>query len=192
MPRDYKNAGQARRKQGGPEIGPWPWAIGGFVLGFAAAMGVTWLHQSETEIPEFRLEPPKTNRQAKASEEGETEEREGRGRFDFYRMLKSFEVVVPEEEVEVRAGREGRDLEQEGRYILQVGSFRRDEDADRMRANLAMIGMESHIQKVTIEGGGTYHRVRIGPIEDPRELNRMRNRLQAEGIEPLVVRVREE
>jgi hypothetical protein len=82
MARDYKNAGQASRRKGAPEIGPWPWAVGGFVLGFASAMGVTWLHQSETEIPDFRLEAPEREQRTERREEA-GEDREGRGRLDF-------------------------------------------------------------------------------------------------------------
>ncbi len=35
-------------------------------------------------------------------------------------------------------------------YILQMGSFRKFADADRMKARLALIGIEAEIQRVSI------------------------------------------
>jgi len=189
MPRDYKNSGQAaRRKKPANEGNPgWVWLIVGFILGFATAMGVTWLQQSDTEMPQIQFEP--VDREIPEDAE---EEEEG-SRFNFYRMLESFEVVVPEEEIRVRdSDRESRQPAEDGRYILQVGSFRQESDADRMRANLGMAGFQSDIQRVSIDDGRTFYRVRVGPIEDPEELSRTRDRLEDQGIEPLLIRLRDD
>ena len=48
------------------------------------------------------------------------------------------------------------------RYYLQAGSFRRFEDADRVKAQLALLGVVAGVQRVTINGGETWHRVRVG------------------------------
>jgi cell division protein FtsN len=72
--------------------------------------------------------------------------------------------------------------------VLQAGSFSRYEDADRRRANLAMQGIESIVQRVTIDDK-TYHRVRIGPIDDLDELNILRARLRAANIDVLRIRL---
>ena len=109
-------------------------------------------------------------------------------RFDFYEMLPNFEVVIPEQEANV-----SRDTHQEavilpGIYVLQAGSFREFADADRRRAELALQGIESRIQRVTIDDK-TYHRVRIGPTDDLDELNRLRDRLQQANIDVLRIRL---
>ena len=75
-----------------------------------------------------------------------------------------------------------------GLYVLQAGSFSRYEDADRRRAELALQGIESSIQRVTIDDR-TYHRVRIGPIDDLDELNMLRSRLRAARIDVLRIRL---
>ncbi|MCP1728066.1 hypothetical protein J2T60_002066 [Natronospira proteinivora] len=189
MPRDYKHSGASQRRKKSHEGNTgWVWLIVGFALGFATAMAVTWLQQSENELPRLDLEP------AEGETRGDTEDEEDeRGRFNFYRMLESFEVVVPEEEVRVReSDREQEQPVEEGRYILQVGSFRSESDAERMRANLGLAGFESRIQRVSIDDGQTYYRVRVGPIENPTELERTRERLEDQGIEPLLIRLRED
>ena len=105
-------------------------------------------------------------------------------------MLPNFEVVIPEEEPDVRADTEPRAVVEPGVYILQAGSFSHYEDADRRRAELALQGIESTIQRVTIDDK-SYHRVRIGPIEDLDELNVTRSRLRAARIDVLRIKLGE-
>jgi len=109
-------------------------------------------------------------------------------RFTFYDMLPKFEVVIPDQEPNVKVDREPRAIEVPGVYVLQAGSFSAYADADRRRAELAMQGIESHIQRVSIDDK-TYHRVRIGPIEDLEELNVTRSRLRAANIDVLRIRL---
>ncbi|MFT5112132.1 MAG: cell division protein FtsN [Parasphingorhabdus sp.] len=71
------------------------------------------------------------------------------------------------------------------RYILQAGAFARAADADRLKAQLALSGLESHIQKVTIQNRGDFYRVRLGPFENTNALNYTSKRLAGLGIKPL-------
>lgn len=109
-------------------------------------------------------------------------------RFDFYDMLPSFEVIIPEQEKEVRTDTTSRAVVTPGTYVLQVGSFTEYADADRRRAQLALQGIESAIQRVVIDDK-TYHRVRIGPIEDLERLNDLRSRLRAADMDVLRIRL---
>ena len=63
-------------------------------------------------------------------------------------------------------------------YVLQVGSFRSLDDADGMRARLALLGLEAVVQTVAIDGETAWHRVRVGPYTELRALNRARIRLR--------------
>ena len=112
-------------------------------------------------------------------------------RFDFYNMLPKFEVVVPEQEADVTADTQARAVVEPGIYVLQAGSFSRYEDADRRRAQLALQGIESTIQRVAIDDR-TYHRVRIGPIKDLNELNMLRSRLRQANIDVLRIRLEDQ
>jgi cell division protein FtsN len=78
--------------------------------------------------------------------------------------------------------------EKQGAYVLQAGSYKRFEDADRVKAQLALQGIESTVQRVSIDNN-TWHRVRVGPITDIAELNRVRQRLTEAEVDFLVVRV---
>ena len=109
-------------------------------------------------------------------------------RFDFYNMLPNFEVVIPEQEPDVKVDAAPQVIEKPGVYVLQAGSFSEFKDADRRRAELALHGIESRIQRVAIDDR-TYHRVRIGPISDLNELNVMRSRLHEANIDVLRIRL---
>jgi len=109
-------------------------------------------------------------------------------RFDFYEMLPNFEVIIPEQEKDVSPDTQQAAVVQPGVYVLQAGSFTDFEDADRRRAQLALQGVESRIQRVMIDDK-TYHRVRIGPTSDLDELNRLRDRLKQANIDVLRIRL---
>ncbi|MGK0673555.1 MAG: SPOR domain-containing protein [Halothiobacillaceae bacterium] len=72
------------------------------------------------------------------------------------------------------------------RYELQVGSFRRYEEADRRKAELAMLGFASTIQSTNISGE-TWHRVKVGPLPET-EARKVHDRLKAAGMNPLLVK----
>lgn len=72
------------------------------------------------------------------------------------------------------------------RYELQVGSFRRYEEADRRKAELAMLGFTTTIQSANVNGE-IWHRVKIGPMPEA-EARRVRERLKAVGMNPLLVK----
>ncbi len=109
-------------------------------------------------------------------------------RFDFYNLLPKFEVIIPEQEPNVQAESGPQAVVEPGVYVLQAGSFTEYRDADRRRATLAMQGIESKIQRVAIDDK-TYHRVRIGPIDDLSELNVLRSRLREAQIDVLRIRL---
>jgi len=110
-------------------------------------------------------------------------------KYDFYEMLPNFEVVVPEKDKDVK-----RDLpaaaqiERPGVYVLQAGSYRNESDADRVRAQLALQGIDAKVQRVAVDAD-VWHRVRIGPISNLDELNKLRRQLQAAEVDALVIRV---
>lgn len=110
--------------------------------------------------------------------------------YEFYDVLPQYEVVVPDPAPRSSAARPSAaqpPVAEPGSYVLQTGSFRSHADADRMQANLALLGVESRIQTVAIDNAD-YHRVRVGPVSDLDELNRIRSVLNHAGIESLVMK----
>ncbi len=105
-------------------------------------------------------------------------------RFDFYKILPDMQI-----EVEVF---DDRLEDTEGLavvYVLQIGSFRDFDDADSLKASLALLGFEAHIETTGTQAGTQWHRVRVGPYATRRDADRERRRLQDDQVESLLVQV---
>lgn len=164
----------------------------GLSIGLSVALAI-YLKDRGPLLPDLNLPRPEPASMAADSapvvdDNGENAEAEEEPRFTFYDMLPKFEVIIPDQEPDVSVDTEPRAIEEPGVYVLQAGSFSKYADADRRRAVLAMQGIESSIQRVSIDDK-TYHRVRIGPIDDLEELNVTRSRLRAAKIDVLRIRL---
>ena len=156
----------------------------GLALGLLAGLGVglgIYLLDRAPPAPAGERPAPASTRESEVPQEPET-------RFDFYEMLPNFEVVVPERDREVKRDAPAGSVEKAGAYVLQVGSYKAFAEADRVRAQLALQGIASKVQRVSVDND-TWHRVRVGPISDLAELNRVRNRLREAEMDVLVIRV---
>ena len=67
-------------------------------------------------------------------------------------------------------------------YLVQAGSFQRAEDAEKLKARLALAGFEASIQSVNIPDKGLWHRVRLGPYKGLSEANAAIASLKSNGI----------
>jgi cell division protein FtsN len=73
-------------------------------------------------------------------------------------------------------------------YVLQVGSYRAESEADGMRARLGKLGVDAKVQRVAVDAD-VWHRVRIGPISNLDELNKVRRQLQGADVDAIVIRI---
>jgi cell division protein FtsN len=73
--------------------------------------------------------------------------------------------------------------------LLQVGAFQKQEDADNLKAKLALMGLEASVEVVDIPEKGKMHRVRLGPYTKVEELNRMKALLSQNGIQASIIKV---
>ena len=193
MARDYKSRANPprRRKQGVPG---WVWFLVGLLVGLFFS-GLAWLKllPAEGDAPGAPVADTAA-RPAERDPEPASDARPPKPRFDFYTILPEMEVMVPEPEVTSRARATHERVREKpqgdgDRYMLQMGSFRKHADADRLKASLALVGIQAEIQRVTIDGGQTFHRVRSGPytIDKGRQL---RSRLTENGINSLMIKLK--
>lgn len=73
-------------------------------------------------------------------------------------------------------------------YFLQVAAFRSSQEADQMRARLAILGFEAAITQ-TRRDNDVLHRVRLGPFAQFDEVNRVKAALAESSVEATVIRV---
>lgn len=119
--------------------------------------------------------------------------------YQFYEMLPNFEVVVSDENNQPVTARpsaakpaaSSAKPAAPSTYILQAGSFKKHEDADRRKAQLAFKGIESKIQRVVLNEGDTWYRVYVGPGTDIATFENMRSDLRRANIDVLLLKVRQ-
>ena len=200
MAKKKRRRSSSRKQKPEPYPG-WMWMLFGLAIGLSVAFAIYIKDREDTAMPAVASQSPASMAapidaapadSATAEPEPETAETEEatEPRFTFYSMLPNFEVVVPEEEPDVSRDVAVEAIEQPGTYVLQAGSFTDINDADRRRAELALLGIESRVQRISIDDR-TYHRVRVGPMNDLDQLNRIRGQLRHAQIDVLRIRLGE-
>ena len=117
----------------------------------------------------------------------ETVEAKPDNQFDFYTILPETESTVTEQEVKDSALTIKKDS-----YFLQVGAFQEETDANNMKAELALQGFEAVIQTATIPEKGVWHRVRVGPLSDINQINKIRGDLTVNGFNTDLIKIHTE
>jgi len=109
-------------------------------------------------------------------------------RFDFYKILPGQVDAVPADGKTVAKDREPSATAPAKKVFLQLGAFQNENEADNLKAKLALLGVEAKIQSVTIPDKGMVHRVRVGPLSRQEDVDRVRAQLKQDGINAAVVK----
>lgn len=110
--------------------------------------------------------------------------------WDFYEIFPRSEVPIIEAYGEPGANPPGQESspEQAFAYILQAGSFKSAQDADQLRAELILMGLDAFTREVEV-GGDDWHRVVVGPFNTSLDLNRAQDKLAQAQIAAIPYRV---
>jgi cell division protein FtsN len=194
MPRDYKYR-VARRKKS-KKISPVAWLLAGLSIGLFGALLVYLQFQpasknsfEDTAVIEPIDSPEEEKLRVAPKAEIKPVPPPPKPRFDFYNLLPEMEVVIPEQEITGTKKAGVKTVEKPGIYLLQAGSFRNPQQADQLKAKLALQGLETRVDSVTTNNG-KWHRVRVGPYEKLEDLNRSRSTLKQSGIDAILIRLK--
>lgn len=200
MPRDYKHRTSAPRRRRGKRQSPpgWLWLLAGLGIGLFVAFLFYLQQKPDTPAQAAVQHSQPVEVPAKGQDAREVRKPAAKivpppppakPRFDFYTILPEMEVPVPEDEITGKAREGVPQVEAPGTYLLQAGSFRTHEQADQLKAKLALLGLQAEIQTVTINNQETWHRVRVGPFTDLTALNTARARLKENNLDAILLRV---
>ena len=106
-------------------------------------------------------------------------------RFDFYTMLP--EQSLEEETETAEPSRPTANTVAGEYYLLQAGSFRQREDADRRRAELLLLGLEPSIEESKGENG-RWFRVYLGPFSTRSSMSKARSLTAGQNIDTLLLK----
>lgn len=206
MARAYKSRNRRKKKQSLPG---YVWLLSGLAIGLFIAFIIYLDKQPESEKnfgtavqehlekikqPEKENKPSPISKKTTSKEEPKEKKQE---KYNFYKLLPKLEVFIPEDETrppEIKQKRPPKDIAKKSsgetssektskgkQYVLQVGSFKSLDDAEKLKANLAFLGLEASIQHITIKNQ-LWHRVRFGPYSDKQQLSHNQNLLKKNDI----------
>lgn len=182
-----KRAAPAKRQSGSLSV---RWilslaAVGGFI-GF-----IVYLNSQE---PAHKPAPPvQSDQRIVAPAKVETKSKktpakqmaeEKKQNFRFYEMLPDSEVVPPTVN-EYTPGPASQAFD----YVIQTGSFRSKDDAERQRAKIGLQGIRASVDRIDMDNGGTWYRVNVGPFDSRSRMNATVDKLVGINIQPLVRKV---
>jgi cell division protein FtsN len=203
MSRDYKHRANQRdpnnhrrSSPGSSSIGLFKWMlITALVIGFVVFLvylkspgfnkahpdpAATNLRQPTITPKTSKTEVTNTNTAQKAEEQ-----KPQPPQFDFYNILPKKEVVVPDYEIKTRTREEQVGKNKKTSYVMQAGSFKTFDEADQLKAKLALMGIESKIQKAKVESV-IWYRVKIGPYSQMDSVNTLMSRMKKNGMKPVI------
>ena len=148
----------------------WVWLLTGFAAGIALSALLIFRDYSKEKA---LANVPKPGPAASISEmargdapdtpEPPVAAADDKPKYDFYTALAEREVIIPDTEIRAQAAKPEVQADAKVRYFLQLGSFPQAEDADALKARLALSGVQVQISEVTVNGK-LWHRVRRGPF----------------------------
>ncbi len=190
--RGKSRAGASRQEERQSAI--WLGLMVGLAIGLLIAF-LTYLKQSDSSPKETEVasttQPPQKAKEAQKPKELTVPTVEAK--YEFYKLLPNQTVDVPTGEyldkqkspIKVPPATQPAILAKG--FTLQAGSFRRSSDADRRKAQLAMMGFEAKVDKVRVHDGNT-HRVILGPFATADKARHVKTQLQKQKIQTMVVR----
>ena len=194
MPRDYKTRANGNDQKSLPG---YVWLLSGLAIGLFIAF-IVYLDKQPESDQDFgsavqqelaKLKQKANNKKPeKTKSPAATKSKEKKEpKFNFYTILPELEVLIPENETrppETKNNTVTNSRNTAGankQYVLQVGSFQNLNDAEKLKANLAFLGLEANIQHVTVNKQA-WHRVRTGPYRDKQQLYKKQKLLKNNNI----------
>lgn len=195
MARDYKDRANKRKrpaKQTQATVAWWKWGLVicliALFIGFLVFLQNSVPKEKSGQQTKKHSTIQKIAKKAKTSSKKKKIEPE-EPRFDFYTILPETEIVVPDYEINTRSREEQFGKRKTSKYLMQAGSFRQFSEADKLRARLALMGIESRVEKAKV-GSVTWNRVKIGPYSNSSSISVIKKRLKQNGIDIIVTEIK--
>ena len=188
----------------------------GVVVGLAIAGGVAWYvlktpnslvnnvsHETAKLAAEAKKQLPTSTiqtAQAPTSSAAASGVNEGKPRFEFYKVLTDKQDAVERiqnnrDNTVTKANKSASAKSADNAtakeiYFLQAGSFSNADDADKLKAKLAMLGIEASVHIAIIPDRGVWHRVQVGPYTGREEMNIALGTLKQNGVSATPMRAK--
>jgi cell division protein FtsN len=194
VPRDYKNIKKKKPETLATRFNGALSFLTGLALGLFVAI-IVYFHEHNATIvhnnPLLATEPSNVKENNTTEKEKEIAQLP-EPQFDFYKILPNKEVNISEWESVEEEPAVAKKEDEPVMFVLQVGSFKEFNSADEIKAKLALMGVTADIQRVVINGQDVRHRVRIGPYKNADKLQHDRDRLLANDLDFMLLKLKME
>jgi len=206
MPRDYAKKNRSKKtasrrntrssKQQKPA--PWVWMIAGLCIGLFIS---SLIYLKEHHL----IESIKTNKHSSRKTSihsppkpgqnpviNNSQQQPSKPRFDFYTILPKMKVWVPssiERSSIERTNQPSKQRTTPVRYFLQVASVKRYQDADKLKAQLLLMGYNVNINRVKT-AKITWHQLWIGPYKTKEIARQIQKKLAQEHKQSIIITVK--
>lgn len=193
----------------------WVWLACGLLLGGFIVL-LMQLQPGRENVKRDKIE--QTSAASKAKQPVKKAEPQ-KPKYDFYTLLPESEVIVPPDSLPPAAANKPVSAEQAAKidaaraeallngqtpppmppiakapvtseFFLQAGSFRKREDADKVRAQIILIGQSVQVESGTVREE-TWYRVLVGPYANREQLAQAQKSLAGSGFSNLLLQQRQ-
>ncbi|HRE30967.1 MAG TPA: SPOR domain-containing protein [Candidatus Berkiella sp.] len=199
----------------------WAWMIAGVTLGLTLAAILYWKLNAKHALPQtatIAIEETSSKGTQKQRVSAQSQEAKSH-RFDFYTVLPSMTMDTPDSttstvdlamktesslplskpqpqqpiqpEATTALATPTPSTQTESKFIVQVGAFRTLQQAEELKVQLTLSGMQASIQTFKRSPNDTWHRVYVGPFTNKYEAHALQQRLQqTQALNGLVLKMR--
>lgn len=194
----------------------WIWLVCGLVIGGF----ITFLMNLEPGGDEIRRDKETAKAKAPPKRPAPSDGQAVKPKYDFYTLLPESEVILPpeapkpeapqtpaatpEEAAKLDAARAEAALNGQvpppppptvakapvTQFFLQAGSFRQKPEAEKVRAQIILLGQDVRVENVTVRDE-VWYRVLVGPYLDREQLGKAQKTLSASGYSNLLLQQRQ-
>ena len=164
----HKKSSSATKRQNGQRSGGFPVFLSGFVLGIIACQLLPYLLKAE-------------NTKSGSDNHGTEVEAPAAPDFQFPNLLKGEEINIPRAD-------NNPSKNTNASYLLQVGSFKNKDDAERLRIKLLLLNLPVFTEAFKTSSGSKLHRVLAGPFGNSKESSMARRKLMENDLDSLLLK----
>jgi len=173
--KNRNSASRFKTNKSKPSISGWTWLVVGLIFGIVISFVIN-LQQLSPDIKTI-LNEPKKQPSAKSRYQAVPAEASSESDFSYHNLLqKKIVKATTEETVPSSASLI------EKRYIMQCGSFRHENAAESLRAQIALNGFEASINPTVEKNSKRWYRVVLGPYTSKRRAESEKHQLERNNI----------
>ena len=184
-----------RSNNGGGEFPVFAGILLGIVMGLALAAVIAWFVLKKNPVPAPVVKEPVAvakpivaPEKSPVAKPATTSTGDSKARFEFYKELTDKADTTANKKPDrhelatIKPVPTSKPADNASAYFLQEGAYTNMDDAEKVKAKLALLGMVANVQAANIPDKGLWYRVRLGPYKNSADMNEALATLKLNGL----------